>query len=269
LRVVSVERGHDPRDFALICFGGAGGLHAAELAAALGLERVIVPRHPGAFSALGILLSDIVRDVSQSVLLPVPDAHATQPGSRRDAGRSFIRDLAPRFAQLERRARQELARERLTSGAARQAVAERRLDVRYAGQSYELSVPFTRDFRERFHREHERAYGHSSPERPLEIINLRLRLIVATAKPAQAAASRQRRRLPGRDIRAAIVKRKPVWFGKQSFETPLYDRERLPVGAEAAGPAVVVEYSSTTVVPPDWTGYVDEHRNLVLTQHAH
>jgi len=268
LRVVSVERGHDPRDFALICFGGAGGLHAAELAAALGLERVIVPRHPGAFSALGILLSDIVRDVSQSVLLPVPDAHATQPGSRSEAKRSFIRDLTQRFAHIERKARHELTRERLTSGAARQAVAERRLDVRYAGQSYELSVPFTRDFRERFHREHERAYGHSSPERPLEIANLRLRLIVATAKPAQAAARRQRRQLRGRDIRAAMVKRKPVWFGKQASEALLYDRERLPCGAEFAGPAIVVEYSSTTVVPPDWTGYVDEHRNLVLTQHA-
>lgn len=268
LRVVSVERGHDPRGFALICFGGAGGLHAADLAADLGLERVIVPRHPGAFSALGILLSDIVRDVAQSVLLPVPDAHATQPGNRRHAGRPFIRELAPLFAQLERRARQELARERLTSGAARQAVAERRLDVRYAGQSYELSVPFTRDFRERFHREHERAYGHSSPERPLEIVNLRLRLIVATAKPDQAVARRQRRQPLGRDMRAAIVKRKPVWFGKQALDALLYDRERLPAGVEFAGPAIVVEYSSTTVVPPDWTGEVDEHRNLVLTQHA-
>ncbi|HEV2491590.1 MAG TPA: hydantoinase/oxoprolinase family protein [Terriglobia bacterium] len=268
LRVVSVERGHDPRDFALICFGGAGGLHAAELASALGLARVIVPRHPGAFSALGILLSDIVRDISQSVLLSVPDAPASERSRRVDAARAFARDLDQRFTKLERKARQELAREQLASGSAGRAIAERRLDVRYAGQSYELEVAFSPDFRDQFHREHERAYGHSRPGRPLEVVSLRLRLIVATAKPVQASAKRRRGRPLSREVRAAIVKRKPVWFGKQSFATPLYERERLPVGAEVAGPAIIAEYSSTTVVPPGWACRADEYGNLVLTQHA-
>jgi N-methylhydantoinase A len=265
LRVVSVERGHDPRDFALICSGGAGGLHAADLAGALGLARVIVPRHPGTFSALGILLSDVIKDVSQSLLLPVPDVGTGGRGDNKLHARGFTQDLEQRFARLERTARRELARERLTSGAARRAMAERRLDLRYAGQSYELSVPFSRAFRSQFHREHERAYGHSSPGRTLEVVNLRLRLIVATAKPRQAAANHRRARPSSREVRAAIVKQKQVWFGKQAWDTPLYQRERLPVDAEFTGPAVVVEYSSTTVVPPGWTCRVDERHNLVLT----
>jgi N-methylhydantoinase A len=271
LRVVSVERGHDPRDFALISFGGAGGLHAADLARALRLARVIVPLYPGAFSALGILLSDVIKDASQSVLLPVPSELARERPRNNALSGAFFRDLERRFERLEQSARAELGREHLTAAPARHARAERRLDVRYAGQAYELSVPFTPDFRRRFHGEHEKAYGHSSPGRPLEVVNLRLRLVIPTPKPratGTAGPPSGRMRASARDVRAAIVKQKPVWFGERSRPTPLYDRERLPAGARLAGPAIVVEYSSTTVIPPGWTCRVDEHRNLVLTQNA-
>ena len=132
LRVISVERGHDPRDFALICYGGAGGLHAADLARALGMQSVIVPQNPGAFSALGILNSDVVRDVSQSVLLPVPANDAKQI-------HTLLLTSNSRFEQLQRSALAELRREGFD---VLRSIASRHLDVRYHGQSYELSVPF-------------------------------------------------------------------------------------------------------------------------------
>jgi N-methylhydantoinase A len=254
LRVISVERGHDPREFALICFGGGGGLHAADLARSLRLPKVVVPRSPGAFSALGILLSDVVRDSVQSVLLPVPD------GGRHSArrGADFWRDLENRFAVLERVSRAELRQEGF---AAEQARAEQRLDLRYAGQSYELSVAFRRDFRELFHQQHEKAYGYAHPGRPLEIVNVRLRLAIRTLKPQLRA------RRPGSpDPIRAKVKTKPVWFAGGFHPTRLYDRERLQAGTRFGGPAVVVEYSSTTVVPPDFDCCVDEYLNLILCQ---
>jgi N-methylhydantoinase A len=261
LRVISVERGHDPRDFTLVSFGGAGGLHAADLARALGLKGVVVPRHPGAFSALGILLSDVVKDVSQSVLLRVPGSG--EPPRRGDSWqvfRRFLRDVERRFGKLERAARQELRRERLAGSSVH---AEHWLDARYRGQAYEISIPFSPAFVQRFHAEHEKAYGYSHAGRPMEIVNLRVRLIVPSPKPP--ARGRRRKSAGARD---AIVKMKSVWFDGKFRSTPLYDRERLSAGARIAGPAIVVEYSSTTVVPPDFVCRVDEFLNLRLSQHA-
>jgi N-methylhydantoinase A len=250
LRVISVERGYDPRDFSLICYGGAGGLHAADLARALGLPTVIVPQNPGAFSALGILLSDVVRDVSQSVLLPVP-------GGGNSHLRLLLNQLDRRFHRLHRLALSELRHEGFDAARAR---ASRRLDVRYQGQSYELSVPFTSGFRESFHREHAKAYGYSYPERPLEIVNLRLRLMIPTPK----SRWRARKSGPARQALKALLKTNPVWFGAKLHPTGIYDRARLAPGAALHGPAVIVEYSATTVIPPGWTCRVDEYMNLTL-----
>ena len=253
LRVISVERGHDPREFALICFGGGGGLHAADLARSLRLPKVVVPRNPGAFSALGILLSDVVRDSVQSVLLPVPDGgrHSSQHSA------DFWHDLENRFAILERASRAELQHEGFS---AELAPAERRLDLRYAGQSYELSVPLRTDFRELFHQEHEKAYGYAHAGRTMEIVNLRSRLVIKTPKPRLRPSPHKARRL----AQAAILKTKPVWFGGKSLRTPIYEREYLPPGARLPGPAVIVEYSSTTVVPADFECCVDNYSNLTL-----
>jgi N-methylhydantoinase A len=255
LRVISVERGHDPRDFTLICYGGAGGLHAADLARSLRLPRVIVPQNPGAFSALGILLADVVKDVTRSVLLPLPlDGNQSASATRR-----LLQELERRFERLEHAAREELRREGF---APERAQAERRLDLRYRGQSYELSVPFVANFRELFQREHEKAYGYIHPGRPLEIVNLRLRLGIPTPNPAGAGlrASVIRHADPGN----ARLRRRPVWFADSLLRAPFYDRERLQAGMRLAGPAVIVEYSSTTVIPPDFVCRVDKYRNLVL-----
>ncbi len=250
LRVISVERGYDPRDFSLICYGGAGGLHAADLARALGLPAVIVPQNPGAFSALGILLSDVVRDVARSVLLHVP-------ANNNSALRPLVANLKQRFVGLGRLARSELRNEGFE---VERATAAQSLNLRYQGQSYELSVPFTAGFRQAFERAHEKAYGYAHPGRELEIVNLRLRLVIPTPKPRLRAQKSR----PGRDARGALEKTKPVWFGPEAHPTGIYARERLGPGARLVGPAVITEYSSTTVVPPDFACEVDEHLNLIL-----
>ncbi len=278
LRVISVERGHDPRDFALISFGGAGGLHAADLARSLGMTKVIVPQNPGTFSALGVLLSDIVKDVSQSVLLPVP---MSPGGGRGDAARpdvsggnasppynpnefrTFSHSLQGQFEGLERHGRAELRREGFSAKLTQPLQVERWLDVRYVGQAYELTIPFSAAFRSRFQREHEKAYGYAQWGSPIEIVNLRLRLTIRTRKPQ--FETRNSKLEIRNSARATAVKRKPVWFAGRLWSTPFYDRDLLRPGTTLAGPAVVVEYSSTTVIPPDHKCRVDEYLNLVLS----
>ena len=257
LRVISIERGHDPREFSLVCYGGAGGLHAAELARSLGLEQVLVPQNPGTFSAMGILLSDIVKDLSQSVLLPVASAGKQTQSSR---SQKLFENLERRLARLEQVARAELRRDQMPDGPVKVA---RRLDIRYAGQSYELSVPFTRQFGELFHREHEKAYGYRDTARPLEIVNLRIRLVIPTRKPRL-----QQERVARNAGGGLIVKKTTAWFGGRRHQTPFYNRDALRPGARFRGPAVVVEYSSTVVVPPGFVCRVDKYHNLVITQHA-
>lgn len=240
IRLVSVERGHDPRDFALVCFGGAGGLHAADLARGLGIPRVVVPPFPGALSALGLLLADTRRDYSRSVLLP--------------AGDDALRRIGPVLEELHRRGMEELKREGF---AARGIRREDALDVRYQGQSYELTVPWTRSAIADFHRMHERRYGYGDSSRPVEVVNVRTTLIVPARrfrlpKPPRA-------NIPTKPLETA-----PVWFGGRRLQTGLYDRTQLAAGQTIPGPAIVGEYSSTTLVPPDFSCAVDERSNLVL-----
>jgi N-methylhydantoinase A len=259
LRVISVERGHDPRDFALIAFGGAGGLQAADLASALGASSVIIPANPGTFSALGILLSDAVKDVSQSVLMPVPaNSRRQQP----DSFQRCLKDISRRFRQIEQAARSELRRDHFPPGKIR---VDKQIDIRYAGQSYELMIPFSPRFPKEFERLHEKTYGYSHGHKPLEVVNLRLRLTVPTGgrRPAKRTA-----RARGGQIEKALVKHKEIWFDNRFHQTPLYERDRLRPGMQFNGPAVVVEYSSTTVVPPGFCCRVDNDLNLVLTSNA-
>jgi N-methylhydantoinase A len=159
---------------------------------------------------------------------------------------------------MERKARAELRRDGFEEKAAQ---VEQRLDVRYRGQSYELTVPYTPRFVPGFHRAHERAYGYCDPARPLEIVNLRLRLVIPTPK---LQVRRQRLRA-NPTPRGVLVKTKPVWFERRPVTTPFYDRIRLPDGVTLRGPAVIAEYSSTTVIPPGFVCRVDEYLNLVLT----
>ncbi len=235
VRVLTVERGRDPRDFTLVAFGGAGGLHAAELAAALGIPRVYLPPHPGLLSAWGVLGAEVRRDFSRTLRVVDP------PPARLAAG----------FRALARAARAALVRE----GIARARI-ERAVDARYAGQGYEVTVPWTAGWRRAFHARHRRLFGHAAPTRPIEVVTLRLR-VRGDALPLPP----QRSRAPARP---AVPARRPVVFGGRAHAAAVYRRDTLGPGARIRGPAIVCEYSATTVVPPGWQGEVDRHGGLVL-----
>ncbi len=236
LRVISIERGYDPRDFTLVAFGGAGPLHACALARALGIRRVLVPAHPGALSALGILMSDVVRDYSRTVMLPPePDR------------------LEPHFHGLERAARREMRGEGLRFSLHRNA------DLRYRGQGYELNVPWSKNFLRDFHRAHERRYGYQDPERPVEVVNVRVRAVASTVR-----VPLPRRALHPGDGRRAIVKTQRAIFGGRPFRAKVYRRSLLRAGDAFFGPAVIGEYSATTAIPPGFAVRVDARENLVI-----
>ena len=166
IRVISVERGFDPRDFSLVSFGGAGSMHAAALAGDLGIPRVIVPFAAGILSALGMLLADIVRDYSQTLLVAATEL---QPEA-----------LEAEFTKLEVRALEDFALDGLDAA---DLGYERSIDLRYIGQGYELEVPMQADFEASFHEHHEQRYGYSDAKRPTEVVNVRLRVMAPTQKP--------------------------------------------------------------------------------------
>jgi N-methylhydantoinase A len=239
VRIISVERGYDPRDFTLFCFGGAGGLHAAHLARGLGIKRVVVPQFPGALSALGLLLADVRKDYSRTLL-----ADAARPDAK----------LKAAFKELHRQGHTELAAEgfRKTEIQARDFV-----DLRYRGQSYELTVPFGSGFVEVFHRTHERRYGYSSPGMDVELVNVRTVFVGVRPKPKFVKAARQRGKALADGSRS-------VWIDGKQMKTRIYNREKLGYRHRIDGPAIIGEYSSTTLVPPDFRCTVDEYLNLVL-----
>jgi len=256
IRLISVERGHDPRAFSLVAFGGAGPLHACSLARSLGIPRVLVPSLPGALSALGILMSDVVRDYSRTVMVQV--GHTTPLRSKTaKAGAGSTPDavsaLGQNFAELEAKAATEFRKDGLTG------VAIRSADLRYAGQGYEINVPASAKMLESFHAAHGKRYGHSDESRTVEVVNVRVRMIASAQKielPRRAKAEAECSR--------AILKRKRVMFGEW-HDTAVLDRERLLPGNRFEGPAIVHEYSATTVVPPGCRAEVDEYSNICIT----
>lgn len=245
IRVISVERGHDPRDFALVAFGGAGALHACELAESLQISRVLVPKFPGALSALGILRSDVLRDYSRTLLLP---AEAT----------GLARKLEVEFRRLEQKARAEMRQEGF---AVQEQRLQRQIDVRYQGQGYELTVPYSAGFLKAFHRAHEQRYSYADENRPAEVVGVRVRALGVTEKPALP-----RHRVSGPNPSTARVKTAPVWFGGRAYKTDFFVREKLRTGNRFRGPAIVAEYSATTAIPPGWAARVDAYGNLLLEQ---
>jgi len=235
IRRISVERGLDPRAYALVAFGGAAGLHAAELAAALGIGRVVVPRHPGLLSAWGAVTADLRRDYVQTVRLT-------------DAAPAV---LARRLAPLVARARREL---RAEGAAPAQIALTTALDVRYRGQSYELPILLTPRYRAAFHAAHRARYGYADPERPLEVVNLRLGATAPGATPRLAQPPRRA---------APALPHRLRWQGRWLAARRL-ERDALPRARRLAGPLVITELSATTVVPPGWTIRVAPSGDLLL-----
>jgi N-methylhydantoinase A len=259
LRVVSIERGYDPRDFALVAFGGAGGLHACELAEALAIPTVIIPARPGALSAFGILVSDVVKDFSRTLLW-------------RFQSQVPLAELQKEFRQLETAAQKSFADEHWQSH--RPIHYEKTLDLRYRGQGYELNVPAKGDIVARFHEEHQRCYGYRHAAREIELVTLRLRARLRTPQPARQPLSSKTTRAAAQ--RASVTRVAPVERARVVFEkaeiTPVFERSQLspprasPTTATRIlrGPAVITEYSATTVIPPGKKFWVDAQENLIV-----
>jgi N-methylhydantoinase A len=242
IRLISVERGHDPREFTLVAFGGGGPLHACSLARALRIPTVLIPAMPGALSAVGILLADTVRDYSRTVML---------------TGDSVER-LDDLFSELEERGQAEFAAEGLAG------TVHRSIDVRYRGQGYELNVSWDeqsrRDAFEAFHLLHRQLYGFSEASRPIEIVNLRLRMIA----PGEPYVPARTQPVTGNGSAACFAERE-VFFADRFLQSHFYRREKLVSGDTFSGPAIITEYSAATVLPPGALLIVDELGNLVIT----
>jgi len=242
IRAVSLRRGIDPRPFTLVAFGGGGPLHACELADLVGLRAVLVPPWPGMLSALGLALSDLVLDYSQSVLLPV------RPGVE-----------AELRAHLDRLAAQAQTELRDETPHPERARFEPALDVRYRGQSYELTVPFASDSFPAFHDAHQRAYGHSHPEAPAEVVTVRLRAVVPTAKPAALTAE-------GEELSEGRVGDCRVVTEGGAVAAPVLRRGALPVGERVAGPAVLLDRGAGAFIPHGWMGTPHPSGNFGLVR---
>jgi N-methylhydantoinase A len=257
VRVFAAKRGVDLSAFTLLPFGGAGAVHAAAVAEELGMRRILVPPRPGAFSALGLLCTDVVHDYIRSELKPLADV---APEHAEDV-----------FRQLEARAREELKAEGMDAAS---AAFLRELDLRYTGQGYELrtsldglfterlTAPSLAAARDRFDERHAQIHGHAAKERPVEVVSYRLRVRVDVPKyqPRQEAVPIAR---PSTDV-AVKGQRKVHFDGDAAVEATLYERDKLDVGALVIGPAIVEQFDATTVIPSGWTGRVDGYRNLIL-----
>jgi N-methylhydantoinase A len=256
VRVFAAKRGVDLSDFTLLPFGGAGAVHAAAVAAELGMRRILVPPRPGAFSALGLLCTDVVHDYIRSELSPLADV---APGHAEGI-----------FRALEARAREELIAEGMNPADAR---LTRELDLRYTGQGYELRTPLdgllaaelTPDAlaaaRAKFDERHAQVHGHAAKERPVEVVSYRLRLRVTV--PKYEPREEPLRGSPRPPAEAAKGMR-TVLMDTGMVQATLYERDRLGAGAEIAGPAIVEQFDATTVIPPDWRARIDGYRNLIL-----
>jgi|CZLA01.1.fsa_nt_gi N-methylhydantoinase A len=253
LRVVSIERGYDPREFSLVAFGGAGGLHACELAEALAIPTVMIPARPGALSAYGILVSDVVKDYSRTLLWSFAD-HSRQAVPQAK--------LQKEFRKLEAAAQKEFRVERWRGA----PQYERSLDLRYRGQGYELNVPATGNVAARFHDEHQRRYGYHHAGREIELVTLRLRARSRTPQPQAQSKSEIARRQTSHQPspRVTPVERAPVFFHDKTVTTPVFERGDLVPGRKMRGPAVITEYSATTVIPAGKMFCVDASENLVI-----
>jgi N-methylhydantoinase A len=252
LRIVSVQRGHDPRDFVLAAFGGAGPLHAPALAAELGIAEVVCPPIPGAFSALGLIGTDLKRDYVQTLLARAGDGDPAV--------------LESAFAALEKQGTAMLERAGIAPADRR---FERFVDARYPRQSYELIVPapggrldkpalerIARDFHDR----HLQTYGHDNRAEPVHFAAVRLSAIGAIA-PLRL------RDAPARPGTEAGKGRRRLWFRDAgAVDAAVLDRRRMPAGSEAAGPLVIESLESTILVPPGWGARMDEDGFVLLTR---
>ena len=255
IKAISTMRGHDLRDFVLLAFGGAGPLHAGRIARDLGMAGVVVPLYPGVFSAIGLMMSDVKHDYVQSRLAPLADLTC-------DA-------IAAMFGRLSGEALMDLKRDGFADTRIR---LERALDMRYAGQGYEITLPCDDDalhrdgiagLRRRFDDMHKQMFGHRAPDQPVEVVSYRLCGIGMVSAPPI-----RKYNPTGAKLSDALCQRRQVRFDGKSLACPVYQRERLDVGLKLRGPAILDQFDCTTVVYPGQTAQVDEWKNIIITEGA-
>jgi len=255
IKAISTMRGHDLRDFMLLAFGGAGPLHAGRMARDLGMAGWIVPLYPGVYSAIGLIMSDVKHDYIQSRMKPMSELTPDE--------------VEQMFARLEALAAEDL---RGDGFAPEQIRIERALDMRYAGQGYEIAMPCSaqalRDgwlagLRRQFDEQHRSMFGHMAPEEAVEVVSYRVRglgLVPPVEMPRFKPA--------GATLADAKRASRPVRFDGRDLECPIYQREKLDVGLTVQGPAVLDQLDCTTVIYPGQTARVDEWKNLIVTQES-
>ena len=255
IKAISTMRGHDLRDFVLLAFGGAGPLHAGRIARDLGMAGVIVPLYPGVFSAIGLMMSDVKHDYIQSRMTPIESPTG-------DAVESI-------FARLAREALADLDRDGFPAARIR---LDRALDMRYAGQGYEITLPCDNDallrdgvagLRRRFDETHKQMFGHMAPDQLVEIVSYRLCGIGMVSAPPMPQF-----KPTGAKLSDALRKQRQAQFDGKSLACPVYQRERLDVGLVLRGPAILDQFDCTTVVCPGQTARVDEWKNIIITEAA-
>ncbi len=242
ISIVSVERGRDPREHTLVAFGGAGPIHACDLAEELGIASIIVPLHPGLFSAYGLLTADLQRNFSLPVLKNASEV-----------------DAEDYFAELRASAASALRKE----GEFKQYNSREYVDLRYRGQSFEITIPYEKgkDLTSIFGERHSELYGYSSDD-PVEIVNAKLIAVVPTAK----AMFSMKEAGPHASTRRRDSAHRRVWFPTGYLEASVLSRDLFEPGKEGGGPCIIEEYDSTTVVNPGWSWKVDSYGNLVLKE---
>jgi N-methylhydantoinase A len=253
IKAISTMRGHDLRDFMLLAFGGAGPLHAARLARALGMAGVIVPLYPGVFSALGLVMSDVKHDYIRSRMTSVAEL---DPQS-----------VEQTFAALEAQARADLRRDGFAENDVR---VERALDLRYAGQGYEITVACTADevaalalLRKKFDVEHQRQFGHMAPEEPVEVVSYRVRGVGPVPAVSLPQFAPQ-----GSTLGDALRETRLARFDRETISCPVYQRDKLDVGANLHGPAILDQFDCTTVICAGQVARVDRWKNLIVTEES-
>jgi len=247
IRVISIERGIDVRNFVLFSFGGAGGMHAAEIALGLHIPTVLIPKNAGVLSSLGLLLADSTRDYSKSVLKPAGPL-------------SSDRAIEKEFAKLEEKAITDMHKE----GFSRENIKLKRfLDLRYLGQSYEITIPYKKNshYFNEFNKSHERLYSYSHPGRSVEIVNVRIK---ADGKTRKIKLKKAIRGKPGPE--KAFIKKQNIYYKGIHNASPVYERSLLEPGNKMHGPALIVDYESTTFIPAEYKAEIDAYLNIILSR---
>jgi N-methylhydantoinase A len=250
IREISLEKGHDPRDYIIMPFGGAGPMHAIPIASGLGIKKCLVPRYPGNLSALGLLISEIKYDFVKTRISPLKELEWNE--------------IQSYFQVLKGQAKSHLEAQGFSSNGIRFLSS---IDMRYIGQAFEVNIPVflesgnLKTLEEDFHRIYEETYGHVHKAHSLEIVNFRLSVIAEVKKPPLA-----RYQSPTQLLKEAEIERRSVYFEGEFYDCPIYHRDLLPQGISFSGPTIVEEPGATTVVFPSWKASIDEWGNILMEE---